>query len=107
MGPFKHPLYMSVKNKPEREQTHTVDVVRVAHSGEGIAHIDGQVCFVPYGLPGDRLRVSVVKRTRRAVWAGITDLIAPSQHRIDTSCPVFGECGGCAWGHFAYPAQAE
>ena len=31
-----------------------VELERVAHGGQMISHLDGEIVFVPYGLPGER-----------------------------------------------------
>lgn len=86
---------------------HEVEITGVGHGGEGICRIDGQVCFVPYALPGDRLRISIAKRAKGILWGTVDEVLEASPHRQDTNCPVFGTCGGCTWLHFNYPAQAE
>lgn len=86
---------------------HTVEITALAHGGDGIGRIEGKVCFVPYGLPGDTLRVRVTREAKNALWAAVEEVLSPSPHRIPAACPVFGRCGGCSWLHFAYPAQAE
>ncbi len=87
--------------------THTVEITSLAHGGDGIARIDGMVCFVPYGLPGDTLKVHETRRTKNALWAAIDEVVEASPYRQDAVCDNFGSCGNCSWGHFAYPAQAE
>jgi len=84
-----------------------VTITALAHGGDGIGRVKGQVCFVPYGLPGDHLSVRVTRRANRAMWGEIVDIIEASPDRCAAECHVFGECGGCSWLHFTYPAQAE
>ncbi|MBI2433820.1 MAG: class I SAM-dependent RNA methyltransferase [Candidatus Hydrogenedentes bacterium] len=84
-----------------------ITITALAHGGDGIGRIDGQVCFVPYGLPGDVVRVEVVRRARQVLWGRIAEVIEASPDRIDPACPNFGRCGVCTWAHFGYPAQAE
>lgn len=84
-----------------------VEITGLAHGGDGIARIDGEVCFVPYGLPGDRVRVEVEGRRQGVSRGRIVELLDPSPDRVEAGCPVFGRCGGCTWLHFAYPAQGE
>jgi len=82
----------------------------VAHGGYGVCRIAGQVCFVAYGLPGDVVRVRVMKESKGVLWGEIDSLIEPSPDRIAAPCPAFrvkSGCGGCMWIHFAYPAQAQ
>ncbi|GMV93102.1 MAG: SAM-dependent methyltransferase [Candidatus Hydrogenedentota bacterium] len=85
----------------------TVTISSVAHGGYGIARIDGQVCFIPYALPGDEVVVQVERRSKGVLWGAIDRIVAPSPDRIDPGCGVYGRCGACTWLHFAYPAQAE
>lgn len=83
----------------------TIEITTLAHGGDGIGRIEGQVCFVPYGLPGDVLRVKITRKTQKALWAEIVAVESSSPERTTAACPVFGPCGGCSWLHFAYPAQ--
>lgn len=85
----------------------TLEITGLAHGGDGVGRIEGQVCFVPYALPGDVVRVRVTRRARGVLWASIEGIVERSPHRTGGDCPVFGRCGGCTWLHFAYPAQAE
>ncbi len=85
----------------------TVPITAVAHGGHGIARVDGQVCFVPYALPGDEVAVRIVRRSKGVLWGAIESIVTPSPDRIDSGCSVYGQCGACTWLHFAYPAQAE
>jgi len=79
----------------------------LGHGGWGVARIDGQVCFVAYGLPGDLVRLSIRRKSKGVLWADIEEVLESSPDRVAASCPCFGRCGGCPWLHFAYPAQAE
>jgi len=84
----------------------TLEIDRLAHGGDGIGRVDGQVCFVPGGLPGDTVRAEVVRKTKSALWARITEIVVPSPNRVEHCCGP-AQSGACFWGHFAYPAQAE
>lgn len=85
----------------------SIEITGIAHGGHGVGRVEGQVCFVAYALPGDVVRIDVVRRSRGVLWAVITELVKPSPHRIEAPCPAFGRCGGCQWLTFEYPAQAE
>lgn len=84
-----------------------IQIERVVPGGDGLGRIDGQVCLVPYGLPGDRLAISEPKRRNGVLRAEMTEVVHASPARTVASCPAFGTCGGCTWLNFAYPAQAE
>ena len=77
--------------------THTLalHVERLAHGGEGVAHLpDGRVCFVEGGLPGARWPVELTQEKRRMAWARVTD-DAWHQRLGDGDCPQGARCGGC------------
>ncbi len=84
-----------------------IQIERVVPGGDGLGRVGGEVCLVPYALPGDRLRLADVVRLGGVLRGRIEDVLDASPGRVATSCPVFGRCGGCTWLHFAYPAQAE
>ena len=78
----------------------------LAGGGDGVARAPGgRVCFVPFGAPGDRVRVRVVEEHARFARAEIVELLAPGPSRTRPECPVFGVCGGCTWQHLEYSAQ--
>ena len=78
----------------------------LAGGGDGVARAQGgRVCFVPFGAPGDRVRVRVVEEHARFARAEIVELLAPGPSRTRPECPVFGVCGGCTWQHLEYSAQ--
>lgn len=84
-----------------------LNIERVVPGGDGLGRIDGAVCLVPYGLPGDRLAIDEPLRRGGVLRATAQSVIEASPHRVPAECPVFGVCGGCTWLHFAYPEQAE
>jgi len=81
-------------------------VERAVYRGQGLARHEGQVVFVPRGLPGDRLRVRVASVSSGYVKAEIEQVLAPAAGRVDARCPHFAECGGCAYQHLDPVAQA-
>ena len=87
--------------------THEVEITGLANGGDGICRVEGEVCFVRYALPGDRVLLEVEAKSRGALRAVILEVLEPSPDRTQPSCGVFGRCGGCTWLHFDYPAQAE
>jgi len=87
-------------------QTLEVAVERAVYRGQGLARHQGQVVFVPRGLPGDGLRVRVVSVTPGYVKAEIEEVLAPGPGRVESRCPHFTECGGCAYQHLDPAAQA-
>jgi tRNA/tmRNA/rRNA uracil-C5-methylase (TrmA/RlmC/RlmD family) len=82
----------------------------VAHGGEAVGRLaDGRAVFVPYAIPGERVRVRVTQVRARFARAELLEVLEPSPDRIAAPCPHFGpgRCGGCAWQHIRPEAQAE
>ncbi|MCU0331125.1 MAG: 23S rRNA (uracil(1939)-C(5))-methyltransferase RlmD [Candidatus Kapabacteria bacterium] len=91
-----------------RRQTKTeVEITIDALGFEGIAvgRIDGVVHFVKGGLPGERVRMEVLKSKRRHHEGKVIEVLDPSPERRRPPCPHFGVCGGCSWQHLDYGAQ--
>jgi len=84
-----------------------LDVERLTYGPDALAHDDGQVVFLPYAAPGDRVAAEVVARRRGHLRARVTALLAPGPARVVPACPAFGACGGCQWQHVAPEAQRD
>ena len=81
----------------------------MAHGGSALGLHSGRVIFVPYTIPGERVRVEIVKVHTRWARARLLEVLEPSPHRVEPPCPHFGpgKCGGCHLQHIAYEMQAE
>jgi 23S rRNA (uracil1939-C5)-methyltransferase len=88
-------------------QIHRVTIESLAYGGHGLTHIDGKVCFIPYGLPGDELLIELEGKKHGVEWAKSLDVCTPSPHRWDPICPKFEECGGCQWLHMDFSEQIK
>ena len=84
-----------------------IEITGMAHGGEGVGRINGQVCFVVGALPGDVVHVNINKATSKALWGDVASVETPSPYRQLPACEKHTNCGCCGWGHFSYPAQAE
>jgi 23S rRNA (uracil1939-C5)-methyltransferase len=81
----------------------------IAHGGEAFGRHGGRLIFVPYAIPGERVRVELVGEKPRWARARLLDVLEPSPDRVEPPCPYFGfeKCGGCQWQHMAYERQAD
>lgn len=79
----------------------------VAHLGEAIGRIDGKVVFVPYGIPGEIVRVRAIKDEGDFIRAELVEVVEPSFFRESPPCKLFGTCGGCSYQHVAYSYQVK
>lgn len=80
---------------------------KIVHRGLGLGRVDGKVWMVPFTAPGDLVSIEVVKESRSMGEGRVIDVIEPGPDRIEPQCPHFGDCGGCALQHLAYPAQVR
>ena len=71
--------------------TETVTITRIGHRGDGIAESGTGPIYVPFTLPGERVRIA-----RSGKRARLVDIVTPSPERTEPPCPYFGTCGGCA-----------
>ena len=79
----------------------------VAFGGDGVAEApDGRLMFIPFTAPGETVEAEIVSTHRRFGRAVVRDILTPSPERTTAPCPLFGRCGGCAYQHLTYPAQA-
>ena len=79
----------------------------VAAMGEGLARKDGEPVFVPYTIPGEKVRAEINRRGRRYLEANVLQIIEPSPHRVEAPCPYYQECTGCQWQHIDYAHQLD
>lgn len=84
-----------------------VDIERVVYGGDGLARHEGQVVFVPRGLPGERLRALVVQRGKGFARGRPAEWLNTHPDRRPSPCPFFPRCGGCAHQDASYPLQVS
>ena len=85
----------------------TLDLTGMAHGGSAIGRHEGRAIFVPYGIPGEQIRVRIVQDKGRFAIAEMVDIITPSPDRVQPPCPYFeeGRCGGCQFQSIDYARQ--
>lgn len=84
-----------------------LEIETIAFGGEGIAHNEGKVFFVPFTAPGDKISATVVKEKKQCSWARADRIISSGPDRIAPLCPHYTVCGGCQLQHLSYEAQCR
>jgi 23S rRNA (uracil1939-C5)-methyltransferase len=89
--------------------TQTVEITldAMAHGGDAIGRHEGRAVFVPYGIPGERIRAEIVDDRERYARARLVEVLDASPVRVTPPCPFFGpaKCGGCQWQHISTAVQ--
>jgi 23S rRNA (uracil1939-C5)-methyltransferase len=91
--------------RPERGQQIELQIVSLAHGGEGVGRLGdgGYVVFVSGAVPGDRVRAEVVKRKRSYAHARVVEILQPSPERI----PPTAKHPGVPWQVLRYERQLQ
>lgn len=84
----------------------TLTIERIAAGGDGIAHHDGMVVFVPRAVPGDVVSVALTRQKSFARGRIVQQLTASPAREL-APCPHFerDRCGGCQLQGLQYPEQ--
>jgi 23S rRNA (uracil1939-C5)-methyltransferase len=82
-----------------------LEIGSLAFGGSGVARHEGRVIFVRGAVPGDSVRVRLVRVKKRYAEAEAVQFERMSPARRVPPCPVFGDCGGCQWQMLPYAAQ--
>ncbi|MCB1438052.1 MAG: class I SAM-dependent RNA methyltransferase [Rhodobiaceae bacterium] len=72
-----------------------VTIGEIGHRGDGIAQCGGGTVYVPFTLPGERVRIM-----RRGERGEVGEIIDASPQRIEPLCRHFAQCGGCRLQHW-------
>jgi len=73
--------------------------------GDTLTQYEGERVFVFGGIPGETVRVEMLRRQRKRIAGRVIGVENPSTERIEPACPHFGECTGCQWQHIRYEHQ--
>jgi len=85
-----------------------VDVFLEKHTygGEALGRLPGgRAVFVPFGLPGERIRIRLTEDRKNFARGEILQIHESSPDRIQPRCKHFSECGGCHYQHLPYEKQ--
>lgn len=93
---------MAVEKNSEIE----VEIESLSAEGSGVGHYEGLAVFVQGGVPGDRLLVHIIKVKKTYAIGKIVRCVRAAAGRIESDCPVFPRCGGCAFRTMTYETEA-
>ena len=85
-----------------------VSISTLTYGGEAMGRLpDGRAVFVPFGLPGERVRVKLTEEKKNFARGEIVEVLDPSPDRIAARCRHFGVCGGCQYQSLPYEKQLQ
>lgn len=88
--------------------TFELQLEKLTYGGEAMGRLeDGRAVFVPFGLPGERVRIRLTEEKRNFARGELVEILEPSPHRITPRCIHFGVCGGCHYQNLPYEKQLE
>jgi len=79
-----------------------VKILALGSKGDGIADTDIGRVFIPFAVPGDRVRVRIEKFSAEFCRGKIMSVLDPAPQRIDAACEHFSDCGGCSVQQLSY-----
>ncbi|MEG1436773.1 MAG: 23S rRNA (uracil(1939)-C(5))-methyltransferase RlmD [Oscillospiraceae bacterium] len=77
----------------------------ITTQGWGVGHADGFAVFVANTAVGDTVITHIIKAKKSYAIGKLIKIITPSPDRYEPDCPVFSQCGGCAFRHITYDAE--
>jgi len=95
-------------------KTFDIQLEKLTYGGDAMGRLEdpltgtgGRAVFVPFGLPGERVRIRLVQEKKNFARGELLEVLEPSVERISANCRHFGECGGCHYQNLPYEAQLE
>jgi 23S rRNA (uracil1939-C5)-methyltransferase len=90
---------MAVPSATGDAATPVVTIAAIGAQGDGIAEHDGRTLYVPFTLPGDRVRVGLGATRGEGIAAAVLERLAEGPGHAEPPCRHFGVCGGCQLQH--------
>ena len=85
---------------------HEIILEKLTYGGEAMGRLsDGRAVFVPFGLPGETVRIQLTQEKQNFARGEILEILKPSADRIQARCKHFAQCGGCHYQNLPYEKQ--
>lgn len=96
------------------QQTYDLTLTTLTYGGDALGRLPdpltgagSRAVFVPFGLPGERVRVRLTEEKRGFARGEIVEILQSAPERISAKCLHFGKCGGCHYQHLSYESQLQ
>ena len=84
-----------------------VEIVDLSHDGAGVAKAEGLVFFVENALPGELIRMRVLKVNKKIGYGKVEEFLRTSDQRNENLDMAYLRTGIADLGHLKYPAQLD
>ena len=84
-----------------------VEIVDLSHEGAGVAKAEGLVFFVEKALPGELIRMRVLKVNKKIGFGKVEEFLRTSNQRNENLDMAYLRTGIADLGHLNYPAQLD
>jgi 23S rRNA (uracil1939-C5)-methyltransferase len=84
-----------------------IEIIDLNFRGQGVGKIDNYVIFVNNTLPGDKLKVKIIKAISKYGIGEVVEYLERSEKFENPQCPYFFDCGGCQIMHMKYKEQLK
>lgn len=82
-------------------------IEKLTLGGQGLARLDGKVCFVDRVIPDEIVRIEIAEEKPDYYLGRAREIVQPSPDRVIPACPIYHRCGGCQFQHISYPRQLQ
>lgn len=94
--------------------TYEISLEKLTYGSEAMGRLPdpqtgtrGRVVFVPFGLPGELVRVRLTQEKQNFARGELLEVLKASPDRIEPKCKHFGTCGGCHYQNLPYEKQLK
>jgi 23S rRNA (uracil1939-C5)-methyltransferase len=88
-------------------KTITVTLEKPVYGGFCLGRHEGKAVLVPFGVPGETVRVRVYDEKKDYCFGRIESGEDVHGGRIPPACPHFEQCGGCSYLHISYDNELD
>ena len=82
-------------------------VERLDFPNKGIVQTEEGICVVKNVLPGQKIFLQVQKKRSGKAEGRLLEVLEKAPEEIESPCPHFGICGGCAYQNLPYDEQCK
>ncbi len=83
------------------------EISDLAYGGDSVAKYKDFTIFIPYGVPGSKVKIKITEIKKDFARGKILEVIKNSLIYKNPECKLFGICGGCDWMNIIYEEQLK